>query len=502
MQREFAENRQDYERELESLREELRSRNDDREAADEQYQIRHAELAEWAGNLACQADALQQRALELDRRENEAAEAQPRWSSGGIEVAPTFSQGEASDDDGVASEDSTVEARVYGGDDDAAFRYGTTQQVDNEDPSAAQYEDQNEQRSARFEPRTEEENRAGDFAVNAQQTPSEPAVQPESNEEDESIDDYMSRLLKRVRGASHSHKPQSNADDTRPSPTASQSDEGLARAAAERAAADVETFHEVPARLIARTTAPELSSNLAAMRELANMSARAAIDKHAYRNWGRAAFGKLAIAVLAAAAGCGAIYFAEAPDSMLMYAGLLCFVVTLFWLLQAGILIKNVFMASRRNRFNPAVVDQYPQISQAMDSPVETTPLETGEFTPAEVDAVDEELSSLEVSAECDVLPAAEISSVGEELPAADLSAVDDELPPEAIIVEAVVAEEQPIEVPVTADELPYEAETPPPSAEDSSVASNPGPERPTERFQPGLGHSDEAPYNSRTSTE
>jgi hypothetical protein len=84
------------------------------------------------------------------------------------------------------------------------------------------------------------------------------------------------------------------------------------------------------------------------MRELANMTARAAIDKHAYRNWGRAAFGKMVIALLAGGAGGGAVYFAPARDSMLMYAGLSCFVIALFWLLQAGILIKNVICAMRR----------------------------------------------------------------------------------------------------------------------------------------------------------
>jgi hypothetical protein len=170
--------------------------------------------------------------------------------------------------------------------------------------------------------------------------------------------------------------------------------------------------------------APELSSNLAAMRELANMSARAAIDKHAYRNWGRAAFGKLAIAVLAGAAGCGAIYFAAAPDSMLMYAGLSCFVVTLFWLLQAGILVKNVFMASRRNRFYPAV-DQASQVSLALDAPAETAPLEADELPPAEVGA-DGDVTPAEISAGDNESAAAEISSVqdGEdsayELPPAD----------------------------------------------------------------------------------
>jgi hypothetical protein len=56
----------------------------------------------------------------------------------------------------------------------------------------------------------------------------------------------------------------------------------------------------------------------------------------------------MVIALLAGGAGGGAVYFAPARDSILMYAGLSCFVIALFWLLQAGILVKNVIRATRR----------------------------------------------------------------------------------------------------------------------------------------------------------
>jgi hypothetical protein len=141
---------------------------------------------------------------------------------------------------------------------------------------------------------------------------------------------------------------------------------------------------EVLARLSRRAAAPELSSDIAAMRELANLSARAALDKHAYRNWGRAAFGKFTIAVLAAAAGVGAVHFAPSPDSMLMYAGLLSFVIALFWLLQAGILIKNVLQASRRQaQMAKAMNDKTPE----REAPGPAHAHETDE-PPAEIIAV------------------------------------------------------------------------------------------------------------------
>jgi hypothetical protein len=135
------------------------------------------------------------------------------------------------------------------------------------------------------------------------------------------------------------------------------------------------------AKLSRRAAAPELSSDIAAMRELANLSARAAIDKHAYRNWGRAAFGKSTIAILAAAAGVGAVHFAETPDSMLMYAGLLSFVIALFWLLQAGILVKNVFQASRRQA---RMAKAWSETSEP-EAPAPEPPRETDEPPAAEI---------------------------------------------------------------------------------------------------------------------
>ena len=91
---------------------------------------------------------------------------------------------------------------------------------------------------------------------------------------------------------------------------------------------------------------------------------------------------ELTIAVLAAATGIGAVYFAESLDSILMCAGLLSFVIALFWLLQAGILVKNVYRASRRNA----------RMAQAVSSgatpvtlPPVTTPVEPDEPPAAEI---------------------------------------------------------------------------------------------------------------------
>jgi hypothetical protein len=205
-----------------------------------------------------------------------------------------------------------------------------------------------------------------------------------SEDDDESIDSYMAQLLKRVSGISigqTSTAPASHAPLS-PAPVVSQPlEKPLDQPAA--------PAHDTPTR-VRRIAAPELSSDLAAMRELANLSARAAIDTHTYRNWGRAAFGKFTIATLAAIAGAGAIYFASTPSSILMYAGLATFVVALFWLLQAGILINNVLRVARRNdRFLPKATEEDSQISTCGTSPAEVDAVAPNSDSAAAVDSQD-----------------------------------------------------------------------------------------------------------------
>lgn len=202
------------------------------------------------------------------------------------------------------------------------------------------------------------------------------------DEDEESIDNYMAQLLKRVRGVGSAQQgPASQAPEmpSRATPN------GPASSSAPPSSEQTSSVEEVPATLVRRAHAPELSSDLAAMRELANLSARAAIDQHAYRNWGRAAFGKLSIALLAVGAGAGAVCFAPALDSMLMYAGLLSFVVALFWLLQGGILMSHVIKASRRNDQCAETPSDDDTDVVSAESSDEFATAEEDEFAPAEL---------------------------------------------------------------------------------------------------------------------
>ncbi len=165
----------------------------------------------------------------------------------------------------------------------------------------------------------------------------------QSKADDEAIDDYMTRLLNRVRGADADVVNGSSSSTAYRS--AIRDDETGADESESPAQRPI--VEAVPSKLIPRTVAPELSSDLQAMRELANFSARTAIDQHTYKNWGRAAIGKLAIAVLATGSGSAALLMMKPSDPLLTYAGWTAIVIAVFWLLQAGILTCNVMIAKR-----------------------------------------------------------------------------------------------------------------------------------------------------------
>ncbi len=114
---------------------------------------------------------------------------------------------------------------------------------------------------------------------------SEPAAEPQAHHEEQSIDDYMARLLDRVRGVEPGGSPVPSAK-----PIARQQADVKEPQSSSPAptrilpARERETPAPTPTRLEPRTTAPEKSANLAAMRALANFSTRAAIAAHHTRH--------------------------------------------------------------------------------------------------------------------------------------------------------------------------------------------------------------------------
>lgn len=124
-------------------------------------------------------------------------------------------------------------------------------------------------------------------AAAAIESPAAPSVP----HEDDSIEDYMNRLLARVRG----DQPEPAVAVPAPVPASQTERKPItevswqAEREPEASEAPAEVSPEDDSEYMPRRSAPERSDSLAAMRSLANDSARSAIASHAKRNWMEAA---------------------------------------------------------------------------------------------------------------------------------------------------------------------------------------------------------------------
>ena len=144
---------------------------------------------------------------------------------------------------------------------------------------------------------------------------SEEAVRIESTKDDndeESLDSYMARLLDRVRSVSGPANAPATAKKSvsRPSPSAKQPVSApraaKPQAEVEQTATTVDHPRSAPEKLkdlSPRGVAPERAMSLSSMRELANVSAQTAINRHAKRQFRHAARSKLLVAGIGLVAG-------------------------------------------------------------------------------------------------------------------------------------------------------------------------------------------------------
>jgi len=181
-----------------------------------------------------------------------------------------------------------------------------------------------------------------------------PAVHDAADDE-ESIDDYMARLLNRMRGDSG---PNATEAATRPKPRMPKAvmppavvTPAPAKSSANRQQAEtpVPRPAPVPAQLVARSSAPESAVNLKAMRDLANMTTRGAIDKHAHGRWSRAAVGKGVGGFVSFVCGVWLMFsHLSALGILSSFVGFAGVVAGIFWIVQAALLVRNLRLAGRR----------------------------------------------------------------------------------------------------------------------------------------------------------
>ena len=151
----------------------------------------------------------------------------------------------------------------------------------------------------------------------------------------------MNRLLQRVRGDA----PAPVAKPAAQAPARTMYRPAPAPSVQQKPAAEVVAAAAVPRK----TAAPERSSDLLAMRELANLSAQTALDSYAHRRWASAAIGKVIVSVFALVACLTLMAALPGWSTLKIISGGAALVIAIFWGLQAGILAQQVRVARRRN---------------------------------------------------------------------------------------------------------------------------------------------------------
>jgi hypothetical protein len=176
------------------------------------------------------------------------------------------------------------------------------------------------------------------------------AAQP-AEEEEESIEDYMARLLKRVRGEEPSPSPLGGVQQVYsppPSPAITPKPQERPKEVKQAPESTNTAESSEPQAYVRRTQAPESTSNMKKMRELANESARTAIDQST-RKRGARVFGKLVLAALAAAIGVVLLLLGTTYGGLAYYGGAgAAFVLTTLFAVRALIEARRFRAASHK----------------------------------------------------------------------------------------------------------------------------------------------------------
>ncbi len=190
--------------------------------------------------------------------------------------------------------------------------------------------------------------------------------------EEESIEDYMKRLMARMRGGSmeEDSRPSLSAPVATIAPTPAQSLDSMSSpkvsmpgAITERAPNST-TGPFNPEEYVPKALAPEMSRNMAAMRELANNSARSAIQVSARRRYGTAIALKLAIALIGLGVGVTLVMINGLNVNIGLIATIASFLVALIWGFDAFSTLKPLLYAAVENQEALAVPPQAEDIPQ------------------------------------------------------------------------------------------------------------------------------------------
>ncbi|MFN3148284.1 FHA domain-containing protein [Bremerella sp.] len=178
----------------------------------------------------------------------------------------------------------------------------------------------------------------------AELEPEQPAT---SSDDDVSIDDYMQSLLARMRAKSGEPEPAS--------PKKSVEEKVVAKSEPGEKPEPVRPITReefVPSR-----NAPEQTSDIRKLRELANETAKAAIDSATINRWESLCKSKLLVSLLALGTAFFLHYHSESFLSISFAGACLAYVVTVFWWLQSAVIYQHV-KTHRRERMEKRFKDE------------------------------------------------------------------------------------------------------------------------------------------------
>lgn len=171
---------------------------------------------------------------------------------------------------------------------------------------------------------------------------SQPVAPPRHSEgssaadDDESVENYMARLMERVgvkqRGLDSSRQATTDRPAA-PEPAAAPTIQPATRPAAHN-------DEEKPKleRMVRRST-PELSADLSRMRELANENVRTVLDVHFRRKLYYMTIGKASVAIASLLAGLVLLWWSSHGAPIAFYLATISFLVTAIWMLQYAIAV-------------------------------------------------------------------------------------------------------------------------------------------------------------------
>ncbi len=354
----------------EARQQELQARGD---AFDQQRQGWDAERAELQRQLRDRTQQLESRQAELEAQQKALQDERQQWTAERVELrrkldlqARKLDEAQAAVAEKLLQADRQSAAPAAGGEQSAV---------------SGQPEGDESQKPAEQAPRSSEEvlRQIGGFGPageepSGQQQPAPPDASlggvPDGAETssgsgggEESIDDYMARLLERVREttsrpAEPARKPRSSspapAGQTAGPPPAPE----IAGAAKPPPLPEApEADSAGPGDMTPRAVAPEKSVDLGAMRDLANFSAQSAIDRHSRKVLSIVATGKLlsATVALAVSAAILAMWWFLVPNDLMLCTGLAILIIALFWGMQFMLLVARVLF---RRRVRAAQMDR------------------------------------------------------------------------------------------------------------------------------------------------